>query len=148
MRATAWPVTPVLLLAIAYAVAAVPMQDYLMLGGVSHSQLATLGLVVGLIIHWRLHPWRAWRPDATTWMRVAVLTALTLSAAFTVYDWRESVAEIRRWGVALLVGYLVYAVPRSWREVRWLFVVLLIAPVGVAHPVIFYMQCTPYGQRL
>lgn len=132
MRATAWPVTPVLLLAIAYAVAAVPMQDYLMLGGVSHSQLATLGLVVGLIIHWRLHPWRAWRPDATAWMRVAVLTALTLSAAFTLYDWRESVAEIRRWGVALLVGYLVYAVPRSWREVRWLFVVLLIAPVGAA----------------
>lgn len=132
MRATAWPVTLVLLLAIAYAVAAVPMQDYLMLGGVSHSQLATLGLVVGLIIHLRLHPWRAWRPDETAWMRLAVLTALTLSAAFTLYDWRESVAEIRRWGVALAVGYLVYAVPSHWREVRWLFVVLLVAPFGVA----------------
>ena len=131
MRA-AWPVTPVLLLAIAYAVAAVPMQDYLMLGGVSHSQLATLGLVVGLLIHWRVHAQRPWRPDETAWMRVAVLTALTLSAAFTLYDWRESVAEIRRWGVALLVGYLMYAVPQRWREVRWLFVVLLIAPVGAA----------------
>lgn len=132
MRASAWPVTPVLMLAIAYAVAAVPMQDYLMLGGVSHSQLATLGLVVGLLLHWRLHPWHAWRPDETAWMRLAVVTALTLSAAFTLYDWRESVAEIRRWSVALAVGYLVYAVPRSWRDVRLLWGVLLIAPVGAA----------------
>lgn len=132
MRAIAWPMPPVLMLAIAYAVVAVPMQDYMMIGGVSHSQLATLGLLVGLIIHWRLHPWRAWRPDETAWMRILVLTALTLSAAFTLYDWRESVAEIRRWGVALAVGYVVYAVPNRWREVRWLLVVLLVAPVGAA----------------
>lgn len=132
MRATAWPVTPVLMLAIAYAVAAVPMQDYLMLGGVSHSQLATVALGVGIILHWRLHPWHTWRADETVLMRLAVVTALTLSAAFTLYDWRESVAEIRRWGVALLVGYLVYAMPRCWRDIRLLFCVLLIAPVGAA----------------
>lgn len=132
MRARTWLTTPVLLLAVAYAVAAVPMQDYLMIGGVSHSQLATIGLLVGVVLHWRLHPWHEWRRDETAVMRIGVLAALALSAAFTLYDWRESVAEIRRWGVALLIGYLVYAVPRRWRDVRVLFWVLLIAPLGAA----------------
>ncbi|MBM4413241.1 MAG: hypothetical protein FJ040_07350 [Chloroflexi bacterium] len=132
MRAETWPVTPVLMCAIAYAVAAVPMQDYLILGGVSHSQLATLGLVIGLLVHWRLHSWHQWRTDDTALMRLVVVAALTLSAAFTLYDWRESVAEMRRWGVALFVGFLVYAVPRSWREVRLLVWVLLLAPFGAA----------------
>lgn len=119
-------------LGVCYAVAAVPFQDYLMIGGVSHSQLATAVLAVAVLLHWLLHRPLVLPVDRTGWARLAVLTALVLATGFSPYGWRNGVDEIRRWGIALAVGYLVAVVPRDRRDVQALVLVLCLAPAAAA----------------
>lgn len=120
--------TPVVLLGVVYAVLAVPMQDYLMLAGFSHSQLATGVLVVTLIIHWLIRRYQPWRPDETAPARVMMFVALCLATGFAPDGWRNGVDEMRRWGLALLVGYLVYVLPQQWNHLRIILVVIVVAP--------------------
>ena len=124
--------TPLLLWSVAYALAAVPMQDYAMVGGLTHSQLATLLLPVVILVHWRWHRQLPWPSDETVWARVLVLLAVLLSAAFARYGWQNGVDEVRRWGLAMLVGYAVFVVPRHWNDMVLLVVVLVVAPLGAA----------------
>jgi hypothetical protein len=70
--------------------------------------------------------------DETAPARVLVLVALCLASSFAPAGWRNGVDEIRRWGLALLIGYLVYVVPRRWQDVAVLMVVLVLAPTGEA----------------
>lgn len=120
--------TPIVIVGVLYAVAAVPMQDYLMLAGVSHSQLATLLLAVTLVVHWLIRRHAPWRSDETVPARLLMLAALCLSSGLALDGWRSGIDEIRRWGLALLIGYLVYVVPQRWNHVRLLIVVLIVAP--------------------
>ncbi len=132
MNAPRWvaPITatPIVICGVMYAVAAVPMQDYLMLAGVSHSQLATLVLGVTLVMHWLIRRHATWRSDETVPARLLMMAALCLASGFALDGWRSGIDEIRRWGLALLVGYLVYVVPQRWNHVRMLVVVLIVAP--------------------
>jgi O-antigen ligase len=134
IKASAWLrilwQTPLIMWGVVYAIIAVPMQDYLMLAGYSHSQLATVVLVATLVLTWQLRRRQAWPVDETTPARVLVLVALCLASGFAPAGWRNGVDEIRRWGLALLVGYLVYVVPRRWQDVAVLVVVLILAPLG------------------
>lgn len=123
-----WATTPVVMWGVLYALIAVPMQDYLMLAGVSHSQLATLVLFVVLAIHWLIRRWQPWRADETVPARLAMLAALCLATGFAPDGWRSGIDEIRRWGLALLVGYVVYVIPQRWNHIRLLIVVLVAAP--------------------
>jgi O-antigen ligase len=88
--------------------------------------VATLGLTG------QLRRWQQWPADETTLARVLVLVALCLASGFAPAGWRNGVDEIRRWGLALLVGYLVYVVPRRWQDVAVLVGVLVLAPLGEA----------------
>ena len=90
----------VLVVAVCYCIAAVPFQDYLMIGGLSHSQLSTATLFIALIVHWGLHRSMPGVPDVTLWARLAVMTALVIATAFSGYSWQSGVDEIRRWGLA------------------------------------------------
>ena len=58
IKASAWLrvlwQTPLIMWGVIYAIVAVPMQDYLMLAGYSHSQLATVVLLATLLLTWRL----------------------------------------------------------------------------------------------
>lgn len=136
IEASAWPrvlwQTPLIMWGVIYAIVAVPMQDYLMLAGYSHSQLATVVLVATLVLTWQLRRWQSWPVDETALARVLVLVALCLASGFAPAGWRNGVDEIRRWGLALLVGYLVYVVPRRWQDVAVLVVALILAPLGEA----------------
>ncbi len=136
IKASAWPrvlwQTPLIMWGVIYAIVAVPMQDYLMLAGYSHSQLATVVLVATLLLTWQLRRWQQWPSDETTPARVMMLVALCLASGFAPAGWRNGVDEIRRWGLALLVGYLVYVVPRRWQDVAVLVVALILAPLGEA----------------
>lgn len=58
--------TPLLMWGVIYAIIAVPMQDYLMLAGYSHSQLATVVLFATLVLTWQLRRWQRWPIDETT----------------------------------------------------------------------------------
>jgi O-antigen ligase len=134
IKASAWLrvlwQTPLIMWGVIYAIVAVPMQDYLMLAGYSHSQLATVVLLATLLLTWRLRRWQSWPVDETALARVFVLIALCLASGFAPAGWRTGVDEIRRWGLALLVGYLVYVVPRRWQDVTVLVVALILAPLG------------------
>ena len=136
IKASAWLrvlwQTPLIMWGVIYAIVAVPMQDYLMLAGYSHSQLATVVLLATLLLTWRLRRWQSWPVDETALARVLVLVALCLASGFAPAGWRTGVDEIRRWGLALLVGYLVYVVPRRWQDVAVLVVALILAPLGEA----------------
>ncbi|MFN5927466.1 MAG: O-antigen ligase family protein [Roseiflexaceae bacterium] len=120
--------TPVIMWGVLYAIAAVPMQDYLMVAGISHSQLATVLLVATIGMHVLIRRQHVWRSDETMGARLIMVIALCLATGFAGAGWRSGVDEIRRWGLALLVGYLVYVVPQQWNHVRLLIVVLLVAP--------------------
>ena len=122
----------VLVCAVCYLIAAVPAQDYLMIAGRSHSQLATVVLMVGLIVHWALHRPIVVPHDETLWARLAVFTALVLATGWSAYSWQNGVDEIRRWGLALCVGYLVAVLPQSRRDVVAVLTVLCLAPIGAA----------------
>ena len=122
----------VLIVAVCYAIAAVPFQDYMMIGGRSHSQLATATLACAILLTWGLHRRLELPQDSTIWARGAVLTALVLATAFSPYAWTLGVDEIRRWGLALLIGYLVAVVPHTRRDVGTIIVVLCVAPVAAA----------------
>jgi len=122
----------VLVVAVCYCIAAVPFQDYLMIGGLSHSQLSTATLFIALIVHWGLHRSMLGVPDVTLWARLAVMTALVIATASSGYSWQSGVDEIRRWGLALLVGYLVAVAPKSRRDVHAILIVLCLAPIGAA----------------
>ncbi len=136
IEASAWPrvlwQTPLIMWGVIYAIVAVPMQDYLILAGYSHSQLATVVLVATLVLTWQLRRWQQWPSDETALARVMMLVALCLASGFAPAGWRNGVDEIRRWGLALLVGYLVYVVPRRWQDVAVLVVALILAPLGEA----------------
>ena len=120
--------TPLIMWGVIYAIIAVPMQDYLMLAGYSHSQLATVVLFATLVLTWQLRRWQRWPVDETTPARLLMLTMLCLASGFAPAGWRNGVDEIRRWGLALLVGYLVYVIPRRWQDVALLVSVLVLAP--------------------
>ncbi|MFM2308208.1 MAG: hypothetical protein RLY87_328 [Chloroflexota bacterium] len=122
----------VLIVAVCYAIAAVPFQDYLMIGGRSHSQLATVGLVFACLLYWGLHRRVVLPHDGTVWARGAVLTALVLATAFSPYAWSLGVDEIRRWGLALFIGYLVAVIPRTRHDLYAIMIVLCVVPVGAA----------------
>lgn len=122
----------VLVVAVCYCIAAVPLQDYLMIGGLSHSQLSTITLLSALILHWGLYRPLTVAPDATFWARIAMVTALVTATAFSSYSWQAGVDEIRRWGVALLVGYLVAVAPQHRRDVYAILIVLCLAPISAA----------------
>jgi hypothetical protein len=122
----------VLVCAVCYLIAAVPAQDYLMIAGRSHSQLATVVFVVALIIHWAFHRPIVVPHDETLWARLAVFTALVLATGWSAYSWQNGVDEIRRWGLALCVGYLVAVLPQSRRDVVAVLTVLCLAPIGAA----------------
>lgn len=124
--------TPLLLWSVAYAIVAVPMQDYAMVAGLTHSQLATLLLPVAVLVHWRWHRDERWVPDVTLWARAGMLLAVLLSAAFARYGWQNGVDELRRWGLAMLVGVAVFVLPRHWDDVVLLVLVLVLAPLGAA----------------
>ena len=124
--------TPLLLWSVAYAIAAVPMQDYAMVAGLTHSQLATLMLPVAVLVHWRWHRDVRWAVDTTAWARGGVILAVLLSAAFAGYGWQNGVDELRRWGLAMVVGYAVFGLPRHWDDVVLLVLVLVLAPWGAA----------------
>ncbi len=124
--------TPVLMWGVLYVVAAVPMQDYMMLAGFSHSQLATLVLAATAVIHWLIRRQQQWRNDETLIARVCMLGALLLATGFALDGWRSGVDEIRRWGLALVIGYVVYVVPQRWAHLRLLLVVLVLAPAAEA----------------
>jgi len=124
--------TPLIMWGIIYAIIAVPMQDYLTLAGYSHSQLATVVLLVTLLLTWRLQRWQSWPIDETLRARVLVVAALCLASGFAPAGWRNGVDEIRRWGLALLIGYLVYVVPQRWQDVAVLTVTLVLAPLAEA----------------
>ncbi|MFN7472615.1 MAG: O-antigen ligase family protein [Roseiflexaceae bacterium] len=122
----------VLVCAVCYLIAAVPAQDYLMIAGRSHSQLATVVFVVALIIHWALHRPLVVPHDETLWARLAVVTALVLATGWSAYAWQNGIDEIRRWGLALCVGYVVAVVPQSRRDVAVIVAVLCLAPIAAA----------------
>lgn len=122
----------VLMVAVCYAVAAVPFQDYLMIGGISHSQLATAGLAVAGILFWLLNRPFPLPTDTTLPHRIGVLAALALATGYSAYGWSAGVDELRRWGIALAVGALVAVVPRSSADLRLLILVLCVAPAAAA----------------
>jgi O-antigen ligase len=122
----------VLVCAVCYVIAAVPAQDYLMIAGRSHSQLATVVLAVALIVHWALHRPIVVPHDETLWARLAVITALVLATGWSAYAWQNGIDEIRRWGLALGVGYLVAVLPQSRRDVAVIVGVLCLAPIAAA----------------
>jgi O-antigen ligase len=123
---------PLLLWAVVYAIVAVPMQDYAMVAGFTHSQLATIALVPALLIHVRWHAQQVLPRDETLWARALMVTAVLISAAFTAYSWRSGIDELRRWGLAMLVGYAVYVLPRNWNDVVLVVTALVLAPLGAA----------------
>ena len=122
----------VLVCAVCYVIAAVPAQDYLMIAGRSHSQLATVVLAVALIVHWALHRPIVVPHDETLWARLAVITALVLATGWSAYAWQNGIDEIRRWGLALGVGYLVAVLPQSRRDVAVIVGVLCLTPIAAA----------------
>ncbi len=122
----------VLVCALCYIIAAVPFQDFLMIGGRSQSQLATALLVAALVLHWALHRPLHIPRDETLWARAAVISALVLATGFSSYSWSNGVDEIRRWGLAVLVGYLVAVVPQTRRDLVAILVVLCIAPIAAS----------------
>jgi hypothetical protein len=89
-------------------------------------------LMVGLIVHWALHRPIVVPHDETLWARLAVFTALVLATGWSAYSWQNGVDEIRRWGLALCVGYLVAVLPQSRRDVVAVLTVLCLAPIGAA----------------
>ena len=68
--------TPVIMWGVLYAIAAVPMQDYLMVAGISHSQLATVLLVATIGMHVLIRRQHVWRSDETMGARLIMVIAL------------------------------------------------------------------------
>ena len=85
--------TPLIMWGVIYAIIAVPMQDYLMLAGYSHSQLATVVLFATLVLTWQLRRWQRWPVDETTPARLLMLTMLMV---FMIGPFHHTTERLRR----------------------------------------------------